>query len=163
MASTIFPASQMTLARHFVPALLAISAACAPESLASVNAELDHAVAYRACGPADGPAVGITIATVPGTSPEVAAPYLRVAVWQTVERLAGRSWNLVGGDEEGAAWFHETPSEFETPTSGSVRIRAVGPDRTIEGTVDVVFPKAGRIQRSFRAEWIEGTQPMLCG
>ena len=47
----------MTLARRLAPVLLlALSAGCSPEILASVNGDLTHAVAYRACAPADGPA-----------------------------------------------------------------------------------------------------------
>ena len=167
------PANRMSLARRLSPVLLlALAAGCSPESLASVNGDLANAVAYRACGPADGPAVLVMLTTAPGSFPEPAGPHLRVAVYQPPERLTERAWNLVGDDDEGTAWFHETPAEFEAPTSGSVRITRVDGDENgdgsvnvelVEGTVDVVFPKAGRIRRGFRAAWVEPSQPILCG
>jgi hypothetical protein len=39
---------------------------------------------------------------------------------------------------------------------------SVSADKTIEGTVNIVFPNAGQISGGFHAEWISQTGP-LCG
>jgi hypothetical protein len=86
---------------------------------------------------------------------------VRIYVWQSPQRLAGRSWALVGTDAQGNASFHSTARDFEAATQGSVTVNAVTADNTIEGSVDLTFPRAGRIRGGFRAAWF--AQTMLCG
>jgi hypothetical protein len=122
---------------------------------------LAHAAATRACGPADGPAVAIYIASAPVESLEPAAPYVRIYVWQPLDRLAERSWNLAGGEPEGSAWFQSSATDFEVAVRGTVRVNRVAPDGTVEGSADVTFPSTGRVRGGFRAVWVPNA--MLCG
>ena len=122
---------------------------------------LAHAAATRACGPTDGPAVAIYLASAPVESLEPAAPYLRIYVWQPLDRLAGRSWILAGGEPEGSAWLHSSATEYEVAARGAVTVNRVAPDGTVEGSADLTFRSAGRVRGGFRAVWVP--QAVLCG
>lgn len=154
----------MPLPRVARSCLLAFLASCGPERAASpflaAGVEM-NALAMHACGPTDGSAVAIVLDDAPIESAMPPAPFLRVAIWRPVEEIAGRTWSLEDGPEEGAAWFYASPDEFELPTAGRVRITSVDASQTIEGSVDVTFAKAGRITTTFRATWLPGRT--LCG
>lgn len=145
---------------------LVFFAACASEEVPGpanglAARGLTYAAATRACGPADGPAVAIYLASGPVESLEPAAPYLRIYVWQPLDRLAGRSWVLTGSEPEGGAWLQSSATEYEIATRGTVTVTRVRPDSTVEGSADLTFPSTGRIRTGFRAVWVE--QAMLCG
>jgi len=145
---------------------LVFFAACASEEVPGpanglAARGLTYAAATRACGPADGPAVAIYLASTPVESLEPAPPYLRIYLWQPLDRLAGRSWVLTGGEPEGSAWLHSSATDYEVATRGAVTVSRVAPDGTIEGSADLTFPSTGRIRTGFRAVWVE--QAMLCG
>ena len=151
----------MSVPRLLRPLLiLAISAACSSNGIPGPATEL-HAVAARTCGPADGPAVEIYLSRAPIESLEPPAPYHRVAVWQPLDHLAGRSWSLAPDDGEGGAWSHPTATELEIATGGTATVTAVRPDSTVEGSVDVTFPSGTRLRGTFRAPW--HPRQMLCG
>lgn len=120
-----------------------------------------HAVAVRSCAPNDGPAVSIYLSRAEVTTLEPTPPYLRIAIWQPVGTVANRTWSLRIPAGEGSAWFHATTSGHETASSGNVRVTTVSADTTLEGTVDVTFPAAGRIRGGFTAPYID--PPALCG
>lgn len=140
--------------------LAAVSSSCESD-LVGPSETLAHSVATHACAPEDGPAVAIYFAPAPVTSVEPPAPFVRVAIWQTVESLSGASYRLTGETLEGGAWYHSAVGHVEMATSGVVRINNMAPDTTIEGSVDLAFPSTGLIQAAFQAEWIAG--PVLCG
>ncbi|HEY6107486.1 MAG TPA: hypothetical protein VIV56_01160 [Gemmatimonadales bacterium] len=149
----------MTWSSGCIAALLAV--ACLSDSTLRPPGRFHYAAAARACGPADGPAVGIYLATVPVESLAPPAPYIRIAVWQPLDHLAGGSWLIAAGDTSAAAWYYTAPNQFEVATGGHVMVTAVQPDTTIEGSLDVTFPAAGRVTGGFRSVWIAGAP--LCG
>lgn len=149
----------MTWSSGCLTALLAL--ACLSDSTLRPPGRFLYAAAARACGPADGPAVGIYLATVPVESLAPPAPYIRIAVWQPLEHLAGGSWLIAAGDTSAAAWYYTAPNQFDVAASGHVMVMAVQPDTTIEGSVDIIFPAAGRITGGFRSAWIVNSP--LCG
>ena len=149
----------MTWLSGCLAALLAL--ACLSDSTLRPPGRFHYAAAARACGPADGPAVGIYLATVPVESLAPPVPYIRIAVWQPVDRLAGGSWLIAAGDTSADAWYYTAPSQFEVATGGHVRVKVVLADTTIEGSVDVTFPGAGRVTGGFRSAWFAGAP--LCG
>ena len=152
----------MSVSRLIASSLVVVLAACTAERVPGPAADLRHAAATRTCGPADGPAVAIYLAPAAVASLEPPAPYVRIAVWQPPERLAGRTWALDSRNPDGgAAWFHASASEFEIATGGRLTVTAVRPDGTIEGSADVIFPRAGRVRARFRAAWLP--QTVLCG
>lgn len=141
--------------------MLVVFFGCASDGIPGPATGLAHAAATVACGPADGPAVAIYLASAPVESLEPAAPYLRFYVWQSLERLSGRSWAVAGRESEGGAWLHSTATDYEIAIGGRVTVSSVAPDSTIEGSADVTFPSAGRIRVRFRAEWL--SRAVLCG
>jgi hypothetical protein len=140
--------------------IIAVPAACTSQGILEPPAGLSHAAATQDCGPTDGPAVAIYLAPAPVESLEPPAPYVRISVWQPLERLVGRSWVVGGGEPDGSAAFHPTAADFELATSGRV-VNAVAPDNAVEGSVDLRFPSAGRVRGGFRAVWL--SRAVLCG
>lgn len=152
----------MRIARPTILLTLAVSAfGCRPYNVSAPPDGLPHSAATRSCGPADGPAVAIYLASSPVQALEPSAPYVRFYMWQALNDLAGRSFALTGEAPEGSAWYHRSVSDYEVATSGQISVTSVGSDNTIEGWVDVRFATAGRVRGGFRATWIPG-QP-LCG
>jgi hypothetical protein len=143
-----------------VSIVVSLSIACAADGISAPPFRFTHAAATFACGPADGPAVAIYLTTNPVTSVEPATPFVRIYVAQPLNALAAGPWILSGSKAEGAAWFQSAASE-EAATIGYMIVSSVSADKTIEGTVDVTFPHAGRIQGGFHAVWVPNT--VLCG
>jgi hypothetical protein len=144
-----------------VSIMVFLLAGCASEGVNAPPPGLPHAAATRSCGPTDGPAVAIYLSAAPVLSLEPSTPYVRVAVWQPLERLTGKSWLLSDGDSDGAAWSYATAEAFEVATRGEVTVTAVSADSSVEGVVDVTFPSAGRVRGGFKARWLSRT--LLCG
>ena len=134
---------------------------CNSDGLNAPPPGFPHAAAARFCGPTDGPAVAIFLSGAPTFSFAPPPPYVRVAVWQPLDRLTGQSWSLGGAEPEGGAWFFVTEGTFEFATSGEVIVTAVSADTTVEGTLDVRFPRAGRVRGGFKARWLSGRP--VCG
>ena len=133
--------------------------ACASDGPLPPPEGFQHAAATRACGPADGPAVAIYLVTAPTAALEPPVPYVRINVWQSVSDVAGGVWE-VDGDSAAAAYF-TGPADFEVASDGWIRVQVVGADTTVEGSVDLTFPTAGRVAGGFRAVWISAAP--LCG
>jgi hypothetical protein len=140
--------------------ILVVALACSSDDVPGPTTDL-YAVATAACGPADGPAVGIYLAHAPVESLEPPAPYFRVYIWEWLDRLGGRSWSLGPNEGKGGAWFHPTATDFEIATRGTVTVTAVRPDSTVEGRADLTFPGGTRLSGTFRAGW--RSRQMLCG
>jgi len=69
--------------------------------------------------------------------------------------LSGRVWQLSENSPEGAAWFHSSDASSEIAASGYMIVAAVGSDRTVQGSVYLEFPDAGRVSGAFAAGWIQ--------
>jgi hypothetical protein len=145
-----------------VSMVISFSMACAADGISGPPFRFTHAAATFACGPADGPAVAIYLTPDPVTSSlEPATPYVRMYIAQPLSALSGRMWILAGSKAQGGAWFHSSGSNSEIATIGYLLATSVSPDNTIEGTVDVTFPNAGRFQGGFHAVWVPSN--VLCG
>jgi len=136
-------------------------AGCDSDTIHAPPRGLPHSVATGTCAPTDAPAVAIYLSAAPVETLQPSAPYLRLAIWHTLDALSGRTWSLSPSSEEGSAWFHATATGFEIATRGSVTVTSVSDDNRVEGTVDVTFSTAGRIRGSFTATWMPST--LLCG
>ena len=139
--------------------LLFLCPACSSERL--VGPVSPSAAITPACGPTDGPAVMLYVATTPVTSLEPSPPYFRVAIWQPLAELEGHSWSVASGDDGAQGWHYTNATEFEVATSGTVRVDNVSNAQTVEGFLDVSFPGAGRLRTKFQAHWIP--RSILCG
>lgn len=144
-----------------VSMVISFSLACAADGISGPPFRFTHAAATFACGPADGPAVAIYLTPNPVTSLEPTTPFVRIYIAQSVNALAAGPWILAGSKAEGTAWFQSAAASEEAATIGYMIVSSVSADKTIEGTVDVTFPNAGRIRGGFHAVWVPNT--VLCG
>ena len=152
----------MPLSRLFAPcAVASLLAACGSSPVSALPAGLEHAAAARQCGLADGPAVSIYLAAAPVASLEPSSPYVRIDIWQPVQRVAERTWIFTEMAEEGAALYFLPGGDHEVAASGRVSVTGVAEDTTLVGSMTIDFPSAGRIEGDFSARWIHRT--MLCG
>ena len=138
----------------------AVAVGCSSDRVGAPPPGLPYATATPTCAPNDGPAVSIYLTALLEDTLEPSKPYVRIAVWQPLDSLVGRSWVLAPSSEDGSAWYHATAVDFESATNGRLTVTSFSLER-VRGTVDVTFPDAGRIRGAFEATWIP--QAELCG
>jgi hypothetical protein len=152
----------MSLVRWTRMAVLAAAAlACDSDSVFTPIRHFEYSAAAFQCGPADGPATAIYLSHDAVGSVEPTTPYVRIYVPVAVEQLSGNVWQLSAESPDGAAWFHSTGANSELATSGYMIVAAVGSERTVQGSVYLEFPNAGRVSGAFAAPWIQSG--VLCG
>ena len=150
----------MTFFRSCGCSLLAVFVlACSSDGVIGPSSSFDHAAATFACGPADGPALAIYLSQYPMTVGDPPGAFVRVYVSGTVDQIVGKMWPLSAGSDA-AAWFHPGGNDYELATGGYLLVNSGSAGQTLEGSVDIQFPKAGHLQRAFRAEWIQSI--VLC-
>ena len=140
--------------------VVAAAVACDSDNVFSPIRHFEYSAATRQCGPADGPATEIFLSH-DAASAEPSTPFVRIYIPVAVEELSGRVWQLSAHSPEGGAWFHSSDASSEIAASGYMIVAAVGPDRTVQGSVYLEFPDAGRVSGAFAAPWILST--VLCG
>jgi hypothetical protein len=87
--------------------------------------------------------------------------YVRIYIAGWWDELEGNSWALTGNDAHGTARHYSTATDFEVATSGGIAVDEIDDGNSVEGTIDVIFPSAGRIRGDFRAEWVPLDQVCL--
>lgn len=150
-------AASLRRARDAV-ALMLVSAsltACPQDKITEPISNLPFATASPSCGPADGPAVEITLAA---SDNPAGTPRANVAIYTSLASLTGR-WTL--SPDVGVASYQTATGTGELARSGTVVIESVDAANTVTGTVQLVFPDAGMIRGRFRATWIART--VRCG
>jgi len=145
---------------HHLLAILALSAPACDSTPAEPPSEFPFASASLECGPADGPAV--TISLTKDTMPELppGSPHVRIYLWRGLNNLVGKSWDVGGASEDGAAEYWDGTGD-RTPLRGAVRVTGVGADSTVEGDVSLASDGTFTVRGGFRARWIPRT--LLCG
>lgn len=152
----------MSITRTVALSFVVVAAiACTTGGIADVPTGLPHAAARPSCGPADGPAVEILLASEPLGPSAPTSPYVRIYIWQSRDQLTQRLWRMSGDDPGGSASYHTSASDFSTATDGVVRVSAVDADETVRGWVDLRFENGRQIRGGFRAVWIPAAP--LCG
>ena len=134
--------------------VVAAAIACDSDSVFEPIKHFEYSAATFQCGPTDGPATAIYLTHDVG-SIEPSAPFVRIYIPVAVEELSGRVWQLSEDSPEGAAWFHSSDASSEIAASGYMIVAAVGSDRTVQGSVYLEFPDAGRVSGAFAAGWIQ--------
>jgi hypothetical protein len=137
--------------------VVAAAVACDSDSVFEPIRHFEYSAATRQCGPADGPATAIYLSHDAVGSTEPTTPFVRIYIPVAVEELSGRVWQLSENSPEGAAWFHSGDATSEIVSSGYMIVAAVGSDRTVQGSVYLEFPGAGRVSGAFAAGWIQST------
>ena len=137
--------------------------ACDDDTPLQPLSALPHATATPSCGPADGPATAIYLASTPVQLPQPDVPFIQVFVPRrftesTTEGVVFRIGENF--DEEASAWFHRSGVELKSATSGEVGITAFT-GNLLTGYVDLEFPDGVRVRGSFSASWQH--REILCG
>ena len=140
--------------------IAALALACSSDGVVGPTGRFDHAAATFACGPADGPALAIYLAPDPITSLEPAGVFVRVYVSGTIDEIRG-AMLPISTHSNAAAWFHTNANDNEIATSGYLMVGSGSAGGTLEGSVNLQFPSAGRVHGAFHAEWIPTN--VLCG
>jgi hypothetical protein len=144
--------------------LLVAVASCDSDGVFAPPSGLRHSAAMRSCGPTDGAAVAIYLLRTATTDLSPAPlPHVRIAIHQGVSEIERRGWDVSHDSQHGIAVFVDNTSAFQPASRGVVIINNVLSDTTIEGSVDLVFPEAGRVRGGFRARWMSASPPLLCG
>lgn len=133
----------------------ALLVACPQATITEPISNLPFSTASPSCSPVDGPAVEITLAA---SGNPATVPRANVTIYQGLSSLTSR-WTL--GPEVGVASYMASTDSGELARSGTVVIEAVDAAKTVTGTVQLVFPKAGMIKGRFRAIWVSRT--VRCG
>ena len=144
----------MSLARKVGLSLIVAAAlACHSDGVGPVSG-FNYATARFQCGPADGPATEIFVSASPLDSQGALVPFVRIYVAVGVDELNGHVWS-VSGSSPAAAWFHPVITGGQVPaTEGTLTVTSVSADKSIDGSIDLSFPDAGRIRGEFHAVWV---------
>jgi hypothetical protein len=137
--------------------IVAAAVACDSDSVFEPIRHFEYSAATRQCGPADGPATAIYLSHDAVGSTDPSTPFVRIYIPVAVEELSGRVWQLSEDNPEGSAWFHSGDASSELAASGYMIVAVVGSDRTVQGSVYLEFPDAGRVSGAFAAGWIQST------
>lgn len=119
------------------------------------------AFARNGCGPADGPAVQLSLSPITQVEP-VEPPVFRIGLWRSRAELAGKTWTVAPASlTNGFASYCSGPNDCEEAVSGTVRLDPVADPAVQSGEVDLTFRKRGAVRATFRAAWRD--VQILCG
>src|SRR5258705_6965844 len=145
-----------------LPSLLSVLALSLGCSVFTAPGDFPHAVASFQCGPADGAATGITLAShpIPPAGP-TSFPYVAIMINQPLAALAGHTF-LVGSGGTAGAMYAAGSNSYECPSLGRGIIVGVDADSTIHGNGSLsVSPRV--VIDGFTAVWIQRTGTTICG
>jgi hypothetical protein len=121
---------------------------------------LPHAAASNSCGPADGAAVVIYLASMPIESLQPVAPFLQVHIWRSITELgAGSVIPISESISDANAWFRGSGVERQA-TGGEVGVTSRSAT-SLGGYVDLRFADGPRMRGTFTATW--EPRAVLCG
>lgn len=138
--------------------VIAAAVACDSDNVFTPIKHFEYSAATFQCGPLDGPATAIYLSHDAVGSTDPSTPFVRIYIPVAVEELSGRVWQLSEDSPEGVAWFHSGDASYELAASGYMIVAAVSSDRTVQGSVYLEFPDAGRVSGAFAAGWIQSTR-----
>jgi hypothetical protein len=122
--------------------------------------ELPFAVATPSCGPADGPAVLIYLASTPIESLQPVAPFVQVNIWRSITELgAGSVVPISESISDATAWFRGSGVERQA-TGGEVGVTS-RTTTALAGSVDLRFADGPAVRGTFTAKW--EPRQLLCG
>jgi hypothetical protein len=143
--------------------ILAVGAACNSDGIPAPSIGFDHAVMTPACGPADGPAVAIYLASSPIDHVDPPTPFVRIAVWQPLDHVGGRTWRFgIGGGDSASAVLVTGPNDYNVAIGGYVTLNVIDTTSTTEGSAELEFIGVDHIAGGFHAAWSSAAAP-LCG
>ena len=148
--------------KRAIPAFLAgLILGCSNEtSTLEPLSELPYAVATPSCGPADGPAVLIYLASMRIDSLQPSAPFVQVNIWRSISTLGSGSVVPISESLSDAnAWFRGSGIERQA-TGGEVGVTS-RTTTSLAGYIDLRFADGPNMRGSFTANW--EPRQLLCG
>jgi hypothetical protein len=148
---------------HLRRVLIAIAAlaACSSGGTTTPPAGFPHAQWTPQCGPADGPAIGVYLASTTIDDGVPSAPYVHVMLYEAPAVLDGRTWSWEGDSQFGSARLCTTAQDCVPSSTVSIDIQSFGADSTLSARVDLRFagrdPVRGMVQATYRP------RTFLCG
>ena len=115
--------------------------------------EFPFATASSDCAPWDGPAVSVLLTPTAQSGESVAAPFLRVTLYDSRERVARRTIRWPGDAEVGGASWCRADDDCVAADSGAVRLEVLEGDSVLPGRLRLVFAGHAPLEGSFRAAW----------
>jgi hypothetical protein len=116
-------------------------------------AEFPYATARPDCAPWDGPAVGIVFTVTADTAEAAATPYVYVGLYDTQDRLLGRTIRWLAERVLGGGSLCTVDGNCTAADSGVVRLDALEDDSVIPGRLRLVIPGGPVLDGTFRAVW----------
>ncbi len=137
-----------------LPMVMWAAVACNSRSPLEPLSALPYATAVPSCGPVDGPATLIYLASAPFELTDPSAPYIQVFVPRRFTEDARGDVFQIGDqfNEESNAWFYRSGVETQSATRGEVGITSLR-ENVLTGYVDLIFPDGVRMRGSFIASW----------
>jgi hypothetical protein len=146
----------MTLFRRCGWLLAAFVLACSADSVVGPGGRFDFALARSVCGPADGPAIVIYLASDPIPTSGPSGEHVAVYIDGMADQLFGQRLTISSNSIVGAS-FRWTTDKFESATDGYVILNSGSVGNGLDGSLDLVFPSAGRVHGEFHSEWLPNT------
>ncbi len=123
-------------------------------SLTGTAAELQFATATNSCAPTDAPAITITLSARPlDVAQQADPPFLTVSVWTGLGELAGRSFRIGQGSNDGFGEYYAIRDAQAGPVTGTIVVIGVARDSSIIGSLDVLLRDGSRFVHQFSAPW----------
>jgi hypothetical protein len=133
------------------------AAGSAPE-----NSSFPHVSMSASCAPWDGPAIAIEFSHTPLQCGKPRTVELTIALWKELPPRSGQTIPLDANAKAGqAAYCPGEGKPCELATTGSVHFDTFVREKRAVGNYNLIFPKAGRLTGSFRADWCHAR--ILCG
>ncbi len=152
--------------RRLVACLAAAAfVACDPDPSATPSTrpltEFPHATATPDCAPWDGAAVTILLTRNADTTEPVAAPFVRVTLYESEDRLVGRTIRWPADRDVGGASWCDADDTCVGATAGVVSVDALDGDSVLPGRLRLTFPDRAPLDGAFRA--IRRPRLAMCG
>jgi hypothetical protein len=123
--------------------------------------EFPFASATPSCGPADGPAMVITLTETRTNDLQPAGPFARVFLWSAPSELVGRTWSWRNdNDLVGAAHRCLASGDCTNAIDATVTLGRFDADSTLDVRLSLTFADASRLGGAVRARWI--SQQLRC-
>ena len=133
--------------------LAALVIGCSSDSVVGPGGRFDNALARSTCGPADGPALVIYLASDPIPASGPSGEHVAVYIDGMADQFFGQRLSISSSSNVGAS-FRWTTDKFEYATGGYVILDSGGVGNGLDGSLDLLFPSAGRVHGEFHSEWL---------
>ena len=133
-------------------------------ALAAEKEKFPYATVGASCAPWDGPAIELHFSTTPLKCGQGDTIELFVSFWRDLPLHDNQTFTLDAKSNWGGASYCKNGQgqlPCERATSGTIHIERFSPEKSAQGTYDLVFPKLGHVTGSFHAEWCK--MRVLCG